>query len=134
MNFREPKFKSDKKYVWTNHVLQKMRFYRLSESRVRRILRNPKRVEEGIAPDTVACMQLSGSRKRAEEIWVMWQKSVNRKQLTANNERKKGGFGWTQGKIMIISAWRYPGISPVNKPIQIPEDVLEDLRESGFFK
>lgn len=101
----------DKKYIWTNHILQKMRFYRLSESRIRRILRNPKRIEEGIAPDTVASMQFSGNKKRAEEIWVMWQKK------SENNK-----------KFILISAWRYPGTSPVGKKISIPENVLDDLK------
>jgi hypothetical protein len=114
----------DKKYAWTNHILQKMCFYRLSESRVRRILRNPKRIEEGIAPNTVASMQPSGSKRKTlrqaqgkEEIWVMWQKK---------NENNK--------KLILISAWRYPGTSPVGKPIKIPEDILEDLRNSGLIE
>lgn len=32
-------------------------------------------------------------------------------------------------KITIISAWRYPGISPKGEAIPIPEDVLIDLKE-----
>jgi hypothetical protein len=31
--------------------------------------------------------------------------------------------------IKIISAWRYPGISPIGEPPPIPEDVLKDLKE-----
>lgn len=80
-----------KKIHWTSHSRYKMVFYRLSEGLVKRILRSPKRVEEGIAPDTVAMMQPAGSKKNPYEVWVMVQDS--------NTERK------------IISAWRYPGIS-----------------------
>lgn len=106
----------DKKYVWTNHILQKIRFYRLSESRVKKVLRLPKRIEEGIAPETTASMQPSGSKKRKEEIWVMWQK-----------KKEKG-----RSKIILISAWRYPGETPIGRKIFIPNDVLEDLRQSGL--
>jgi len=88
---------------WTFHAHDKMRFYGLSESRVRRVLHSPKRIEEGVAPKTIAFMQPSSikttiggsaaSNKREEtwtqEIWVMV-------------EDKKG-----QRKV--ISAWRYPG-------------------------
>lgn len=84
-----------KKLHWTSHSRYKMAFYRLSEGLVKRILRSPKRVEEGIAPDTVAMMQPASVKTTAgkadwkQEIWIMVQDS--------NTERK------------IISAWRYPG-------------------------
>lgn len=123
----------DKKYIWTNHALQKMRFYRLSEGRVRRILRNPKRIEEGIAADTVASMQFSGNKKRAEEIWVMWQKNEKIKTKNEKREFKSKNYGNSK-KIIIISAWRYPGISPIGKKIEIPEDILEELRNSGLIE
>lgn len=116
----------DKKYYWTNHALQKMRFYRLTESRIKKVLRSPQRVEEGVALGTVASMQPSGNKKRAEEIWVMWQKKIKNKELRIKN----GEYG----KITIISAWRYPGTSPAGKPIKIPEDILEDLRNSGLIE
>lgn len=113
----------------------------MSESRVKRVLRHPKRVEEGIALDTVACMQavkpkdrkfskpgstnfvLPGKqmrrRTRGEEIWVMFQIKNEKRKIKNYTERKK----------IIISAWRYPGISPVGKKIEIPQDVLEDLKQ-----
>ncbi len=116
--------KTDKKYHWTNHVLQKMVFYRLSESRVRKILRSPHRTEEGIAPSTTAFMQRNDTKKRKEEIWVMFQRKKE------NLKRKN----FTGGKTIIISAWRYPGVSPVGKKIEIPEDVLADLRDRGLIE
>lgn len=64
---------------------------------MKRILRSPKRVEEGIAPDTIAMMQPASVKTTAgkadwkQEIWIMVQDS--------DTERK------------IISAWRYPGVS-----------------------
>lgn len=77
--------------VWTAHSRAKMRYYGLSESRVKRIIHTPKRIEEGIAPKTVAMMQSSGSVKNPYELWVMIQ--------DIGQKRK------------VISAWRYPGVT-----------------------
>ncbi|PIS16165.1 MAG: hypothetical protein COT61_05355 [Candidatus Portnoybacteria bacterium CG09_land_8_20_14_0_10_44_13] len=105
--------KTADKFLWTNHAQQKMRFYRLSESRVKRVVRHPARVERGIATETSACMQRGDSRKRKEEVWVMYQRKIQT----------------SKDKIVIISAWRYPGVSPLGEPFPIPEDVLTDLKE-----
>ena len=83
-----------------------MFYYGLGEGRLRRILRNPKRKEEGIAPETIALMQSAGT-KNPSEIWLMYQKVGKKKRM--------------------ISAWRYPGISPKGKEIHIPDDVMEEL-------
>jgi len=91
---------------WTKHSKAKLRQYQLSEKRVLRVLRKPDRKEEGIAPGTTAAMQIAGTKKHPTEIWLMFQ--IKNK------------------KMRIISAWRYPGRSPIGKP-PIPEDVLEDL-------
>ncbi|MBZ9572470.1 hypothetical protein KJA15_04010 [Patescibacteria group bacterium] len=95
------------KIQWTKHVQEKMKFYKLSKSRLRRLLLNPKRIEKGIVPRTIAIMQPTGSKKRPTEIWLMYQKVGK--------------------KIRIITAWRYPGISPIREEIPIPEDILKDL-------
>ena len=94
---------------WTNHSKQKMRYYRLSESRVRRVLRRPERVEEGIAPETIAAMQLSGTKKHPVEIWIMY--------VLLKKPRK----------IKIISTWRYPGRTPEGQRPIIPDDILREL-------
>ncbi len=99
---------------WTKHAAEKMRFYNLSENRIKRVLRNPDRKEEGIAPKTLAVMQRTGSKKHPTEIWVMYQ--------VINAKRKV-----QSAKPRIISAWRYPGISPAGKEIPIPPDILEEL-------
>jgi hypothetical protein len=114
---------------WTEHVRQKMRQYRLSESRIKRILRHPKRLEIGVAPDTVAGMQPAGSKKHPYEIWVMWSldKARDKQQV------KKARFNLDK-KIIIISAWRYPGVSPVHEPPPIPDDVWKDLLKSKIAK
>jgi hypothetical protein len=89
------------KIFWTNHSKQKMKHYRLSDKRVLAVLRRPNRQEEGIAPGTVAAMQSTGTKKHPTELWMMYQtvKSV------FQGQRIK--------KIKIISAWRFPGITPV---------------------
>ncbi len=80
-----------KAWHWTAHARNKMRFYGLSESRVRRIVNSPQRIEEGIAPKTVAMMQKAGSAKHPYELWAMIQ----------NTPRIR----------KVISAWRYPGVT-----------------------
>jgi hypothetical protein len=101
-------------FHWTLHSKNKMRFYRLSEQRVRRVLNSPFRIEEGIAPKTLAYMQPVSFKKTGKdnkwssEIWVMTE------------EQKKG----KSKLIKIISAWRYPGIT---KPRN--EKILEILKK-----
>ncbi len=115
MQFKGPK--DDAKYEWTAHVGDKMRFYGISESLIKRIIRFPKRVEEGIAPQTVAAMQPTSNKKKPQEIWVMYR--------TAGKPRIVAGVRLPPRK-RIISAWRYPGVSSKDRPV-IPADVLQDL-------
>lgn len=107
MLFKIPK--NTERISWTRHSIGKMRFYGLSEQRIKRILRSPKRIEEGIAPGTLAAMQQAGSKKNPYEIWMMYVK--------------------IKGKKRIISAWRYPGISKVGKKIPIPEEMMSDIEK-----
>ena len=116
MQFKFPK--NDEKYSWTNHVGRKMMFYGLSADRIKRVLRNPKRSEKGIAPDTIGVMQpvrltsfAQGKPAWKEEIWVMY----------ANRGKNK----------VIITAWRYPGVSPIREAIPIPADILKELKAEG---
>jgi hypothetical protein len=103
------------KIVWTNHVKDKMRYYKLSAKQVLRILRRPGRREEGIAPGTAAAMQKTGTKKNPKEIWTMYQAS---EKIISGKKYKK---------LKIISAWRYPGVTPVGERPQIPQEVLFDL-------
>jgi len=102
-----------KKLHWTYHAHEKMRHYKLSESRVKRVMRFPERVEEGIAEDTIAFMQptsLKTSGKEGKtwtsEIWVMVEET--------KNERK------------IVSAWRYPGMTKERD--SIPASILREMQ------
>jgi hypothetical protein len=71
MQFKLPK--NSEQFVWTNHSIDKMRQYGLSEQRVRSVLHTSKRKEEGIAPNTSAVMQSTGTKKNPTEVWVMYQ-------------------------------------------------------------
>ncbi len=103
------KLPEENKFYWTKHSQMKMRQYRLSEKRVLRILRKPDRKEEGIAPGTIAVMQITGTKRHPTEIWLMYQIIKKPK------------------RIKIISAWRYPGRTPIGQRPIIPEDTLEEL-------
>lgn len=112
MRFKLPK--NDSRYHWTNHIIAKMMFYGLTPDRVKRVLRTPKRSEKGVAENTVAVMQPSSNSKKPSEIWTMYQ--------------KRGS------KFIMITAWRYPGISPIREEIPIPADILRELRDEGLLK
>lgn len=125
--------KNDDRYQWTNHVVQKMRHYGLSEGRVRRVVASPKRKEEGIAPGTVAVMQSAGSPRHPYEVWVMYQE-LNSKIKNQNVKLRKSKFeilrvALTPVRKRIITAWRYPGVSKPRDAVPIPEEILQELDE-----
>lgn len=98
--------KKQELFQWTNHCRYKMRFYGLSESRIKRVINFPKRIEEGITPDTVAMMQPAGTEKHPYEIWVMIQKT----QINADdNADKRRNSQRKSAAVKVISVWRYPG-------------------------
>jgi len=95
---------------WTQHVKEKMKYYALSESRVKRVINHPTRTEEGIAPHTVAVMQpIMKKQKTTQEIWVMYQDKEDIR--------------------TVITTWRYPGMSPLRAPIPIPDEILAELTQ-----
>ena len=114
MNYQNSIMKISDNFFWTLHSRAKMSQYQLSESRVKRVIRYPQRIEEGIAPKTIAVMQRNDTPRRQQEIWVMYQK-INK-------------------KLRIIAAWRYPGKSPLRQAPPIPEDILEELSQQKFDK
>ncbi|MFA5994694.1 MAG: hypothetical protein WC823_07090 [Parcubacteria group bacterium] len=125
--------KNNDRYFWTLHSVEKMRFYGLSEQKVLGIIRRPQRKEEGIVKNTVAVMQpvspktdKDGKISWKTEIWAMYQvkKNKGRKNLS---ELQRLLF---REQLKIISAWRYPGISPEHNPI--PEEILREICESNL--
>ena len=111
MQFKLPK--NDDKYRWTQHVIRKMAFYGLSSDRIKRVIRSPKRAENGVAEDTVAVMQPAGTKAKPAEIWTMYAERGKQK--------------------VIITAWRYPGVSRVRDAIPIPADILAELKKEMVF-
>ncbi len=119
MIFKEPK--NNKRYSWTKHSIQKMKFYGLTPQRVLRVLKKPDRCQEGIVENCIACMQ-SLKNKAKSEIWVMYTtkiKSFSNEKLDKNHKR-------------IITAWRYPAVSPVQDEIPIPTEILEEVQNMEF--
>jgi hypothetical protein len=116
-------------YRFTLHAEYKMREYHLSRQRVVRVIRNPKRTEEGIVENTVAVMQPSSTKRVgaketwSQEIWVMYVISLKMK-----NQKGKLESLLKKPELKIISAWRYPGVSPKRNPI--PEDILREIEGS----
>lgn len=123
MLFRFPK--DDKNYSWTTHVKNKMLFYRISEQKIKAILRSPDRKEEGIAPDTLAVMKRNDKPNKKEELWVMYATKTNNKKTATDAEKIK--LRIEGRKFRIISAWRYPGVTKKGNEIPIPHDILEEL-------
>ncbi|PIR89362.1 MAG: hypothetical protein COU07_00480 [Candidatus Harrisonbacteria bacterium CG10_big_fil_rev_8_21_14_0_10_40_38] len=119
------KFPEDDRYFsWTRHIKNKMMFYGISTQKIKTILKSPTRREEGIAPNTIAVMKRNDTKKRKEEIWVMYQ---------TKEKRKKEPSVYTlvarQSQKIMISAWRYPGHTKAGAEIPIPEDILEELNK-----
>ncbi len=104
---------NSKRFHWTKHIERKMKYYGLSKQRIRRVLKNHNRKELGIAPQTIAVMEKTGTKKRPTEIWLMYQN------VRAGEEMV----------MKMISAWRYPGISPKGQHPIIPEDTLVELEK-----
>lgn len=88
--------------------------------------------------------EISEEKKKEEawnqEIWVMYQTKSQEKKFKDKTlgEKKDEKIAKLQKQInsskqiTIISAWRYPGVSPKNNPI--PEDVLREIEEISMIK
>ncbi len=84
--------KNDSKYIWTTHAWEKMQQYGISEQRVKRIVRFPKRTEEGVLDGAVAAMSPCGRSavgrqpSHTSEMWVMYVLSDERRKGISNDE------------------------------------------------
>jgi len=135
MELKRPK--NSDKYFWTEHSIYKMRQYGLSEQKIRNVIKNPIRKEEGIVKNTVAVMQsvnpkTDGKKKIwKQEIWVMYQLKVRKNKVESIKLKEKKpnslflNLNSANQQIRIISAWRYPGVSPEKNPI--PEGILQEI-------
>jgi len=121
--------KDSEKFHWTSHIKNKMIFYRISENRIRLILKSADRREEGIAPNTTAAMKRNNTKKRKEEIWIMYQKQDARKKQEKKSALKK----IRKIKYTMISAWRYPGTTKAGARVPVPDDIISELGLDDFF-
>ncbi|OGG95699.1 hypothetical protein A2V95_00640 [Candidatus Kuenenbacteria bacterium RBG_16_41_7] len=112
---------ASKKFYWTKHAKEKMRYYQLSAARLMRVLRYPKRMEEGVAEKTLAVMQSAGTKKHPYEVWLMYQKKLKTQNSKVKNKEDDGQ------QIVIISAWKYPGVTKSGDKVPIPADILLEL-------
>jgi hypothetical protein len=112
---------------FTAHARYKMTQYGLSEQKVKGIIRSPRRTQRGIAPQTAAVMQpvavkmIEGKEVWKQELWAMYVKK---------QERVIGSL--TKETYRVISAWRYPGMSPKGSPL--PEEILRELEEGAILE
>lgn len=120
------------RYVFTLHAQYKMKHYGLSEQKVRSTIRTPRRREEGIVKNTVAVMQpvspktVNGKETWKQEVWVMYTApSQSQKKIETASFSKID-------RLKIISAWRYPGVSPKRNPI--PEEILRELLDGSILE
>ena len=141
MQIKPPR--NTEKYFWTQHAIYKLRQYGLSAQREIRVINNPQRKEEGIVEKAVAVMQptsvstKNGKRVWNSEIWAMYtsarggkvqSEKFKVKSAVPNSKFKNYELQTiNQKQIKIISAWRYPGVSPQNNPI--PEEILREISE-----
>lgn len=129
---------------FTAHARYKMQQYGLSEQKVRGIIRNPKRTETGVAPKTVAMMQpassktINGREVWKQEIWVMYVVKSTRKDIYGELRKETEASSPNKlvkleaKKLRIISAWRYPGVSPKRNPI--PGEILLELKRGDILE
>jgi len=131
MQFKRPE--NSDRYYWTRHSIGKMMQYGLSVQRITRVINGYKRIELGVAKNTIAVMQPISTRrdeqgklKWKQEIWVMYQKrKKNEKSKIINKEGKIESILNKKNQLKIISAWKFPGVSPKNNPI--PQKILDEL-------
>lgn len=79
--------------------------------------------------------KVNGKETWSQEIWAMYQSAGRRTEVKSPKLKVKSDVNphptlsqivrGGQGKIKIISAWRYPGISPKNNPI--PQEIFDEI-------
>lgn len=106
--------------------------YGLSASRVLRVVRAPERTEDGIAPGTVAVMQAAGTKTKPREIWVMYREEIKSRRQSVGTPTAESGKLLHPNKKVIITAWRYPGVSPVREKIPIPSEIVAELERENL--
>ncbi len=109
-----------------NHSQWKMRQYGLSQQRLKRVIRKPDRIEKSIVPGMIASMQIGGTSKHRQEIWIMYQLVQNQK----NGEVVKN-FQKSKGEKEIMSMEKQP-FSSFEKTLSPVQKFREERRKEFF--
>lgn len=133
--FKKPQ--DNETYSWTDHAAHKMLQYGLSADRLKRVIRFPARTEESVVEGTIACMQptsvktVNGKKTWSQEIWVMY-KVEKKPPKTEKKSELDNYFKMFRpaGRLKIITAWRYPGVSPKRDPV--PQEIIDEARAALF--
>ncbi len=147
--------KDDTKTSWTRHIKNKMVFYNISGAQILRIFSTPERREEAIAPGTIGAMRVmkhnvnkaaigQKQKPRETELWIMYKLNAKRSaHLTSDkmtNDKTKSKLEkqfprsdvrGQMSKVVMISAWRYPGRTKPGERPKIPEGLMDELAEEG---
>lgn len=108
-----------------------MQYYGLGAQKILGVVRRPKRKEKGIVKNTIAVMQpvsvkiIKNKEIWKQEIWVMYQKHGTYNIKHETKEKIIPRYKIQNTRYKIISAWRYPGVSPKKNPI--PEEIINEL-------
>mgnify|MGYP001570257464 CR=1 FL=1 len=127
--------KNDKNFRWTQHIKDKMLFYGLSEQKLKTVLKNPKRKEEGVAEGTLAVMMRNDTPKRKQEIWLMYAlggSGGSKFGVQSSKHSDKSNASNSSNAKVMISAWRYPGQSKPGKQLPISDELLEEIKKVWF--
>lgn len=81
---------------------------------------------------------VAGKTVWKNEVWVMYQAhKVRNSKLQETNPKQIPNLKFEKlqkllnpNKLKIISAWRYPGVSPEKNPI--PQDILREIEEGDL--
>jgi len=137
------------RFSWTRHIKNKMVFYNISGAQIMRIFTTPERREEAIAPGTIGAMRTTKhnvnkaapgmpQKRKETELWIMYKINDKRKTINSKQNPNIVALAHTlskvnslKSKVVMISAWRYPGKTKPGERPAIPQGVLEELAEEG---
>ena len=139
MKWKEPV--NSEFYKWTTHAKEKMREYGLSATRIKLVVKNPMRVEENFIENVVLAMQpqslrrdkKTGKKVWSSEIWVMFKfLDLEKKVENIKIPEKFKNLFEEKKTYLIISAWKYPGVSEINDnlPIEMEKEIYESINEN----
>jgi hypothetical protein len=74
---------------------------------------------------------VNGKKTWSQEIWVMY-KVEKTKPKTEKKSELDNYFKMfkPQAKLKVITAWRYPGVSPKRDPV--PQEIIDEARAALF--